>query len=88
LKSSRLATVLAILITVFLITDAFMAMAPLTGSDAMNYHFTAPSLWLQRGFHPLYDIGLSFAVGQSHMLILVGLALGSDHISLGLIFLG
>jgi hypothetical protein len=88
LKHSRLAAVLAILIAVFLLTDAFMAMAPLTGSDAMHYHFTAPSLWLQHGFHPLYDISLSFAVGQSHMLILLGLALGSDHISLGLIFFG
>jgi hypothetical protein len=88
LKNSRLATALTILIAVFLLSDAFMAMAPLTGSDALHYHFTAPSLWLQHGFHPLYDITLSFAVGQSHMLILLGLALGSDHIALGLIFLG
>ena len=88
LKNSRLATALTILIAIFLICDAFMAMAPLTGSDALHYHFTAPSLWLQHGFHPLYDLTLSFAVGQSHMLILLGLALGSDHISLGLIFLG
>jgi hypothetical protein len=88
LKQSRLAVLLAILIMVFLLSDAFMAMAPLTGSDAMHYHFTAPSLWLRQGFHPLCDITLSFAIGQSHMLILLGLALGSDHISLGLIFLG
>ncbi len=88
LKNSRLATALTILIAVFLLTDAFMAMAPITGSDALHYHFTAPLLWLQHGFHPLFDITLSFAVGQSHMLILMGLALGSDHISLGLIFLG
>ncbi len=87
-KQSRLATILAILILFFLLSDAFIAMAPLTGSDALHYHFTAPSLWLQHGFHPLYDITLSFAVGQSHMLILLGLALGSDHISLGLIFFG
>jgi hypothetical protein len=88
LKQSRLASVLAILIMVFLLSDAFMSMAPLTGSDALHYHFTVPSLWLQHGFHPLFDLTLSFAVGQSHMLILLGLALGSDHISLGLIFLG
>ncbi|HUK31271.1 MAG TPA: DUF1420 family protein [Candidatus Acidoferrum sp.] len=88
LKHSRLATGLVTLIAVLLVSDAFVAMAPLTGSDALHYHFTAPSLWLQHGFHPLYDITLSFAVGQSHMLILLGLALGSDHISLGLIFLG
>jgi hypothetical protein len=87
-KQSRVATVLAMLIVALLISDAFMAMAPLSGSDASHYHFTAPALWLQHGFHPLYDITLSFAVGQSHMLILLGLALGSDHISLGLIFLG
>jgi hypothetical protein len=88
LKQSRLAAALAILIVVFLLSDVFVAMAPLTGSDAMHYHFTAPSLWLQHGFHPLFDITLSFAIGQSHMLVLLGLALGSDHISLGLIFLG
>jgi hypothetical protein len=88
LKQSRMASVLAILIMLFLLSDAFMAMAPLTGSDALHYHFTVPSLWLQHGFRPLFDLTLSFAVGQSHMLILLGLALGSDHISLGLIFLG
>ena len=88
LKKSRLASLLAILIMLFLLSDAFMAMAPLTGSDALHYHFTVPSLWLQHGFHPLFDLTLSFAVGQAHMLILLGLGLGSDHISLGLIFLG
>ena len=88
IKQSRLATVLSVLIVVFSLSDAFMAMAPLTGSDALQYHFTVPSLLLHNGFGPLYGIITSFGVGQAHMLILLGLALGSDHIALGLIFLG
>jgi len=88
IKPSRMVVALLGLIAVLIFLDALLAMAPLTGSDAMHYHFTVPLLWLHYGFRPLYDITLSFAVGQSHMLILLGLALGSDHISLGLIFLG
>jgi hypothetical protein len=80
------ACLLAILI--LLLLDALIAMAPLTGSDAMHYHFAVPSFWLQHGFKPIYGTTLSFAVGQAHMLILLGLTLGSDHIAMGLIFLG
>ena len=37
---------------------------------------------------PIYGIISSFGVGQAHMLIALGLGLGSDHFSMGLIFLG
>jgi hypothetical protein len=84
----RLRMVLVLTIAVVLALESLMAMAPLTGSDALHYHFTAVSLWLQHGLAPLYGIINSFGIGQAHMLIGIGLALGSDHISLGLIFLG
>lgn len=87
-RESRIAFVSTLAIAFLLILDALMAMAPLTGSDALHYHFTVPLLWLHNGFAPLFDITLSFAVGQSHMLILMGLGLGSDHIALGLILIG
>jgi hypothetical protein len=82
----RLSLVLAI--AGVLMIEALMAMAPLTGSDALHYHFTIPALWLRNGFAPIYGIISSFGVGQAHMLIALGLGLGSDHISMGLIFLG
>src|SRR5882724_542900 len=87
-RKSRLGFLTTWTIAAVLMLDSLMAMAPLTGSDALHYHFTVPALWLHGGFRPLYDIITSFGTGQSHMLIAVGMALGSDHISLGLIFLG
>ena len=85
---SRFRMALVLAISVVLTLEALMAMAPLTGSDALHYHFTAPSLWLQHGLAPLYGIVSSFGVGRAHMLIALGLALGSDHFSMGIIFLG
>lgn len=87
-RRSRLCSVLVLAIVGILALDGLMVMAPLTGSDALHYHFTVPSLWLHNGFEPLYGIITSFGVGQAHMLIALGLALGSDHVALGLIFLG
>jgi hypothetical protein len=87
-RASRFVCACASAIIFVLLIDGLMAMAPLTGSDAMNYHFTAPLLWLRAGFAPVYNTTLSFAIGQSHMLILLGLALGSDHVALGFIFVG
>ena len=79
---------LALVISALLALDGLMAMAPLTGSDALHYHFTIPSLWLHDGFKPIYGIINSFGTGQAHMLIALGLALGSDQIATGIIFLG
>jgi 4-amino-4-deoxy-L-arabinose transferase-like glycosyltransferase len=87
-RKSRLCFALAMGIAAVLLLDGVMAMAPLTGSDALHYHFTVPALLLRNGFDPLYGIITSFGIGQAHMLIAMGLALGSDHIALGLIFLG
>jgi hypothetical protein len=87
-KKSRLRAALVLAITIVLTLEALIAMAPITGSDALHYHFTTPSLWLQHGLSPLYGIVSSFGVGQAHMLIALGLALGSDHLSMGVIFLG
>jgi hypothetical protein len=82
----RVAVVAAI--SCVLMMDALMAMAPPTGSDALHYHFTIPSLWLHHGLAPIYGIINSFGVGQAHMLIALGLGLGSDHFAMGIIFLG
>ena len=75
-------------IALFLALEALLAMAPLTGSDAMHYHFTAPLLEQGRPLAPIFWLTHSFFTGQAHLLISLGLALGSDHISMGLIFLG
>jgi len=76
------------LIVAAIAVEFLIASAPLTGSDAQNYHFTVPKLILERGSHPLFSITPSFLCGQHHSLILFGLALGSERLALGFIFLG
>lgn len=71
-----------------LFLEGFAAMAPLTGSDALHYHFTAPLLILREGFHPNWFLAHSFFIGMSHQLILAGLAVGSEKLAMGWIFLG
>jgi hypothetical protein len=68
--------------------EFFASQAPLTGSDALHYHFTAQKQVLELGFHPLFSNSHSFLCGQHHLLILFGLALGSEHLALGFILLG
>jgi uncharacterized membrane protein YhaH (DUF805 family) len=68
--------------------EGLAAMAPVTGSDALHYHFTAPLLILRSGFQPNFFLSHSFFCGQSHLLILAGLALGSSQLSMGLLYLG
>jgi hypothetical protein len=83
----RLRRSLVLVIAGVSIIEALISMAPLTGSDALHYHFTVPAMWLRNGFAPIYEIVSSFGVGQAHMLIAMGLGFGSDHFSMGLIFL-
>jgi hypothetical protein len=71
-----------------LFVEGLAAMAPISGSDALHYHFTAPELTLRFGFHPNFFLSTSFLCGQSHLLILAGLALGGVRLASGLIFLG
>lgn len=63
-------------------------MAPLTGSDALNYHFDAQKQILEHGFRGDLSNYVSFLCGQHHLLILFGLALGSEQLAMGLVFLG
>src|SRR5260370_22417811 len=78
-----LALVVAVVAVEFL-----AALAPLTGSDALNYHFAAQKEILERGFYPDFSNSHTFLCGQHHLLILLGLALGSEQLALGFIFLG
>jgi hypothetical protein len=68
--------------------EGIAAMAPLTGSDATHYHFTAAKLLLSGGFHPYFFLTNSFLIGQGHLLILTGLAIGSEKFAMGLLWLG
>jgi hypothetical protein len=79
---------IALGVAIFLSLEALLAMAPLTGSDAMHYHFTVPLLEQGHRLAPIFSLTHSFFTGQAHLLISLGLALGSDRISMGLIFLG
>ena len=80
------ATLALLVLTVSL--EALLSMAPLTGSDAMHYHFTVPLLEMGVPLRPIFWLTHSFLIEQAHLLISLGVALGSDRISLGLITLG
>jgi len=62
--------------------------APMTGSDALHYHFTVPALIWNQGFHPDWSLVHGFFCGLSHQLILAGIALGSSQLAQGWLFLG
>jgi hypothetical protein len=64
------------------------SLAPLTGSDALHYHFTTQKLYLLDGFRPDWNLLHGFFCALGHQLILAGLAFGSDKLAMGLIFLG
>src|SRR5262249_14915176 len=63
------------------------ATAPLTGSDALFYHFTVPLNILHRGFQPDFFLPHMFLTGQGHVLIFAALALGSEKVALAVIFI-
>ncbi len=86
--TARAAKLLTIGIGFFLALEAVLSTAPLSGSDAMHYHFTGPLLNLGNPDRPLFWLTHSFLTGLGHELIGLGLALGSDRISLILIFVG
>jgi len=79
---------LFVMLPVVVLVEFLMTVAPLTGSDALHYHFTTQRLTLDQGFHPIFSITHSFLCGQSHLSILFGLALGSEQFAMGTIFLG
>ena len=87
-SASRVDLFLLLLIGIVLGVEFLASLAPLTGSDALHYHFTTQKMILQHGFHPDFSISHSFLCGQHHLLILFGLALGSEQFAMGLIFLG
>ncbi|MGA9389183.1 MAG: hypothetical protein WBV69_01935 [Candidatus Sulfotelmatobacter sp.] len=84
----RTEKLLAAMTGLVLAFEGLAAMAPLTGSDAMRCHFTVPLLILRTGFHPNFFLAHSFFCGQAHLLILAGLAVGSEKLAMGLLFLG
>jgi hypothetical protein len=88
IRQSGVALLLTLAIAGCVVLDSLLAMAPLTGSDALVYHFTVPMLGLAKGAEPIFWLINSFWVGQGHALIELGLALGSDRISMGLILVG
>jgi hypothetical protein len=75
-------------ITVVAFVEFLASMAPLTGSDALNYHFTVQKQILQHGFQPIFSNSHSLLCGQQHLLILLGLSLGSERLALAFIYLG
>ena len=86
LKSSA-AKLIGICILFFAGLEALLSTAPLTGSDALHYHFTAPLLEIGKPEHPIFWLTHSFFLGLGHELIGLGLVLGGDKLALLMIFL-
>ena len=80
--------VLAAALLLVLVIQGFASLAPLTGSDALHYHFTVQTQYLQDGFHAPWSLLHGFFCGLSHQLILAGLALGSGQLAQGWLFFG
>jgi len=87
-QSSRVGKSLSAGIALVAVVEFLVSQAPLTGSDALHYHFTFQKQILEDGFHPVFSNSHSFLCGQHHLLILFGLALQGQHLALGFIFLG
>ena len=69
-----------------LLLEGLCAVAAISSSDAIVY-FTVQAEILRSGFHPSFAIH-AFLSGQNHLLIFLGLALGSEKLALALEFLG
>jgi len=75
--------------TLFVLSiEGLSSMAPITGSDALHYHFTAEVAVLRNGFVPNFFILHSFLTAQGHLLILLGLAFHSEKLALALLYCG
>jgi hypothetical protein len=85
---SGVSKALGLFIFFFLDLEALLSTAPLTGSDAMHYHFTAPLLQIGRPEQPIFWLTHAFFMGLGHELIALGLVLGGDRLGLLLIFFG
>jgi hypothetical protein len=88
LAAPRIEKLLAAALLVVLTLQGLASLAPLTGSDALHYHFTVQALYLVDGFHANWSLVHGFFCGLSHALILAGLALGSGALAQGWLFFG
>jgi hypothetical protein len=85
---SRSDRLLLAILALLLLFEGLASVAPLTGSDALHYHFASPLLVLRNGFHAEFFLAHSFLTGQGHLLILTGLVAGTDKLALALLYLG
>jgi len=83
------AGVLVAAILGMLILSGLVAMAPLTGSDAMHYHFTVPRIWVEAGrWQPVWWTVSGFYTGGGHYLIAFAMALESEALARVMIYAG
>jgi hypothetical protein len=69
--------------------SALVTLAPLTGSDAMHYHFTVPRIWVELGrSQPVWWTVNSFFTGGGHYLTAFAMALHSDALARVIIYVG
>lgn len=79
-----------VLLAGLLLLSVLMASAPLTGSDALAYHFMVPKLYEDAGrvFPLFWHANSFFSIGSAHGLILLGMVLGDASTGLYLCYLG
>lgn len=88
IELAKLERFLAFALLGVLALDGLAALAPVTGSDALHYHFPSQRFYLEYGFRAEWSLLQGFYDGLGHKLILAGLAFGSDKLATGLIFVG
>ena len=79
-----------VLLTGVLLLSLLTVSAPLTGSDALSYHFMVPRLYEDAGrvFPVFWHVNSFFSIGTGHGLILLGTMLGDASTGLRLCHLG
>lgn len=82
-KLTRLEIVIAILLTTTVLLNGFISVAPLTGSDPMQYHFVFPKIYAKsHSIHPiLWDFN-SFFLGHVGESGARGLTRADDRLSI------
>jgi hypothetical protein len=80
--------ILAAALLLVLALEMLASLAPLTGSDALHYHFAAQQIFLADGFHAPWPLLHGFFCGLGHQLILAALTLRSGRLAQLWLFLG
>ena len=80
---------LAVPVVAAVVLAGVLTAAPLTGSDAMQYHFQVIKQYVEKGrIVPVYWNVPAFYIGSGHMIMALGMALVGEPLALAMGYLG